>query len=112
MRAMVVLAVGLALPGVLPALAAAGWSAMVVFLAPVIGTLMAAVAAEIELGLGGSLVPDYLAVAATVNIAVIAWWVIARRRTRPRSAPAPWTLGAWAWSVLAVPVAPAVSPCR
>ena len=104
MRAIVVLAVGLALPGVLPALAAAGWSAMVVFLAPVIGTLMAAVAAELELGLGGSIVPDYLAVAAIVNIAVIAWWVTARRRTRPPSAPAPWTLGAWVWSVLAVPV--------
>ena len=104
MRAVVVLAAGLALPGVLPALATAGWSAMVVYLAPVIGTVMAAVAAEIELGLGGSLVPDYLAVAATVNIAVIAWWVTARRGARPRNAPAPRTRGAWAWSVLAVAV--------
>ena len=104
MRAVVVLAAGLALPGVLPALAAAGWSAMVVFLAPVIGTVMAAVAVEIELGLGGSLVPDYLAVAATVNIAVIAWWVTVRRGAGPRRAPAQRTLGAWAWSVLAVPV--------
>lgn len=104
MRALVVLAAGLALPGVLPALAAAGWSAVVVFLAPVIGTVMAAVAAEIELGLGGSLVPDYVAVAATVNIAVIAWWVIARRGAGPRNAQAPRTPGAWAWSVLAVAV--------
>ena len=104
MRALVVLAAGLALPGVLPALAAAGWSAVVVFLAPVIGTVMAAVAAEIELGLGGSLVPDYLAVATTVNIAVIAWWVIARRGARPRNGQAPKTLEAWAWSVLAVAV--------
>ena len=85
MRAVVVLVVGLALPGILPALAAAGRSAMVVYLAPVIGTVMAAVAAEIELGLGGSLVPDYLAVAATVNIAVIAWWVTARRGAGPRA---------------------------
>ena len=91
MRAVVVLAAGLALPGVLPALAAAGRSAMVVYLAPVIGTVMAAVAAEIELGLGGSLVPDYLAVAAVVNIAVIAWWVTARRGAGPRNAPAPRT---------------------
>ena len=104
MRAVVVLAAGLALPGVLPALAAAGWSAIVVYLAPLIGTVMAAVAAEIELGLGGSLVPDYLAVAATVNVAAIAWWVTARRGARPRNAPAPRILGAWAWSVLAVPV--------
>lgn len=98
MRALVVLAAGLALPGVLPALAAAGWSAVVVFLAPVIGAVMAAVAAEIELGLGGSLVPDYLAVAAAVNVAVIAWWVTARRAAPPRAR------GAGAWSALAVPI--------
>ena len=104
MRAVVVLAAGLALPGVLPALATAGWSAMVVYLAPVIGTVMAAVAAEIELGLGGSLVPDYLAVAAAVNIAVIAWWVTVRRGARLRSAQAPRTRGARAWSLLAVAV--------
>jgi hypothetical protein len=104
MRALVVLAVGLALPGVLPALAVAGWSALVVGLAPVIGTVMAAVATEIELGLGGSLVPDYLAVAAAVNVTVIAWWIAARRAARPRGAPPPRTRGAWAWSVLAVPV--------
>jgi hypothetical protein len=103
MRAVVVLVAGLALPGVLPALATAGWSAMVVYLAPVIGTVMAAVAAEIELGLGGSLVPDYLAVAATVNIAVIAWWVTVRRGARPRNAQ-PRTRSTWAWSVLAVVV--------
>ncbi|MGH3288230.1 MAG: hypothetical protein ACRDPD_26705 [Streptosporangiaceae bacterium] len=102
MRAVVVLAAGLALPGLLPALAAAGRSAMVVYLAPVIGTVTAAVAAEIELGLGGSLVPDYLAVAATVNIAVIAWWVTVRRGARPRNAQAPRARGAWAWSIVAV----------
>jgi hypothetical protein len=104
MRGLVVLAAGLALPGVLPALAAAGWSAVVVFLAPVIGTVMAAFAAEIEVGVGGSIVPDYLAVAVTVNIAVIAWWVITRRGAGPRSAQAPRTVGEWAWSVLAVAV--------
>jgi hypothetical protein len=102
MRGLVVLVAGLALPGVLPALAVAGWSAMVVYLAPVIGAVMAAVAVEVELGLGGSLVPDYLAVAGIVNIAVIAWWVTVRRGARPRNAQAPRTRGAWAWSVLAV----------
>ena len=103
MRAVVVLAAGLALPGVLPALAVAGWSALVVFLAPVIGTVMAAVAVEIELGLGGSLVPDYLAVAAVVNIAVIAWWAAARRR-------GPWAPGHGPSSLYLS--WPAVSPCR
>lgn len=99
MSALVVVVVGLALPGLLPALAVAGWSALVVFLAPVIGAVMAAVAAEIELGIGGSLVPDYTAVAVVVNVAVIAWWVKARR-----VASAPETWPGWAWSVLAVPV--------
>ena len=82
MKALVALAAGLALPGVLPALAV-GRSAIVVFLAPVIGALMAAVGAVIELGLGGSLVPDYLAVAVAVNVAVIAWWLAARHATGP-----------------------------
>lgn len=104
MRALVVLAAGLAMPGLLPALAVAGWSALAVGLAPVIGTVMAAVAAEIELGLGGSLVPDYLTVAAVVNVAVIAWWIAARRAAGPPGATPPRTWGAWAWSVLAVPV--------
>ena len=104
MRAIVVLAAGLALPGVPPALAAAGWSAMIVFLAPVTGAVMAAVAAEIELGLGGSLQPDYAGVAAAVNVAVIAWWAGTRRAAGRRSVPPPRTRGARAWSVLAVPV--------
>lgn len=103
MRAVVVLAVGLALPGLLPALAAAGRSAAVVFLAPVTGALMAAAAAEVELGVGGSLVPDYVAVAAAVNVAVIAWWV-ARRAAAPRVLSPPGTWAAFGWSALAVPV--------
>jgi len=102
MKAVVVLAVGLAVPGVLPALAAAGRSALVVFLAPVIGAVMAAVAVEIELGLGGSLLPDYAGVAVAVNVAVLAWWVAARRAAGRRRVPPPLTQGAWAWSVLAV----------
>ena len=112
MRALVVLAAGLALPGVLPALAAAGWSAVVVFLAPVIGTVMAAVAAEIELGVGGSLVPDYLAVAATVNIAVLAWWVIAQRGAGPRNAQAPRTRAPGHGPSSPSLSWPAVSPCH
>jgi hypothetical protein len=103
MRALVALAAGLALPGVLPALAV-GRSAIVVFLAPVIGALMAAVGAVIELGLGGSLVPDYLAVAVAVNVAVIAWWLAARHATGGRAVWPPRTPAAWAWSILAVPV--------
>jgi len=103
MKPFVVLAVGLALPGLLPALAVARRSALVVFLAPVIGALMAAVAAAIELGLGGSLPRDYAGVAAAVNVAVIVWWVVSRRAAS-RAVPQRGTWTALAWSVLAVPV--------
>jgi hypothetical protein len=91
MRALVVLAVGLGAAGVLPAVAVARRSAVVVFLAPLIGAGMAAVAATVELGVGGSLVADYVAVAAAVNLAVAGWWLAARRTARPAAA-------AWGWS--------------
>jgi hypothetical protein len=60
---------------------------------------MAAVAATIELGAGGSLVADYVAVAAVVNLAVAGWWLAARRAARPGAVPG------WGWqagSVLVV----------
>jgi hypothetical protein len=103
MKPFFVLAVGLALPGLLPALAVVRRSALVVFLAPVIGALMAAVAAAIELGLGESLLRDYVAVAVAVNVAVIVWWVLSRRAAS-RAAPQRGTWTALAWSVVAVPV--------
>jgi hypothetical protein len=94
MRALVVLTLGLGAPGVVPAVAAARRSAVVVFLAPLIGAGMAAVAATIELGVGGSLVADYAAVAVTANLAVIGWWLAARRGARPSAVPA------WQWSII------------
>jgi len=98
MRALFVLVVGLGAPGLLPALAVARRSPVVVFLAPLIGALMAAVAAVIELGLGGSLPADYAAVAVTANLAVIAWW-LAAGRSRPQ-----WAGPAREWSVVTVVV--------
>jgi hypothetical protein len=47
---------------------------------------MAAVAAELELGVGGSLPACYVVVAVAVNVAVIAWW-LAAGRFRPRTGP-------------------------
>jgi hypothetical protein len=85
MSALVVLAVGLGLPGLLPAVAAAGRSPVVVFLAPLIGAGMAAVAAVIELGVASSLPADYAVLAVVVNLAVLAWWRAAGR-------------GAWRWA--------------
>jgi hypothetical protein len=98
MRALFVLVVGLGAPGVLPALAVARRSPVVVFLAPLIGAVLAAAAAVIELGLGGSLPVDYAVVAVTANLAVIAWWLAAPRSRRP------WPGPSWGWSAVTVVV--------
>jgi hypothetical protein len=83
MKPLIVVIVGLGIPGFLPALAAARRSPAIVFLAPVAGALMAAVGAQIELGIGGSLVTGYVLVAVVVNLAVIVWW-LTMGRSRPR----------------------------
>jgi hypothetical protein len=95
MRPLFVLVVGLGAPGILPALAVARRSPVVVFLAPLIGAVLAAVAAEIELGVGGSLVTDYVVVAVAANLAVIAWWLAAGRSRQPWAGPP------WGWSIVA-----------
>jgi hypothetical protein len=104
MNSLVVLAVGLGLAGLVPALAVAGQSLVVLFLAPLIGAGMAAVGATIELGVGGSLGADYAVVAVIVNLAVIAWWLRTRRGARPRAVPAQVSPRTWGWSVLTVVV--------
>jgi len=91
MSALITLIVALGVPGILPALAVARRSPVVVFLAPLAGALMAAVAATIELGIAGSLVVDYVIVAVLVNAAVIAWWL---RSGRSVPFPAQWR---WGW---------------
>jgi hypothetical protein len=95
-KALFVLVVGLGLPGMLPALAVARRSPAAVFLAPLTGAGMAAVAAVIELGVGGSLPADYTVVAVIVNLAVIGWWLAAgRSRWRLDGLP-------WGWSIATV----------
>jgi hypothetical protein len=98
-NALLVLVVGLGVPGILPALAVARRTPAAVFLAPLTGAGMAAVAAVIELGVGGSLAVNYTVVAVIVNLAVIAWW-LAFGRSRWR-----WTGLPWGWSVATVAVA-------
>ncbi|HVC69528.1 MAG TPA: hypothetical protein VNC61_04610 [Acidimicrobiales bacterium] len=88
-RALVVLIVGLALPGALPALAVVRRSPVIIFLAPFIGATMAAVAAELELGTNGSLVMWYVIIAVATNMAVAAWWLVTRS-SLGRDDP-PWT---------------------
>lgn len=97
MNALVVLAVGLALPGFLPALAVARRSLVLVFLAPIVGAGMAAMAAAIELGVGGSLVVNYAVVAVVVNLAVLGWWLAGRRHVLPRAGRTP-AGASWRWS--------------
>lgn len=121
MKALEVLIVGLAVPGLLPAIAVARRSPAVIFLAPVIGALMAAVAAEFELGIGGSLLTCYVLVAIAVNAAVAGWllatWWFGPRtglaRAQVRLADQPGEVrkrqrSSWAWSLLTVLVVLAV----
>jgi hypothetical protein len=96
MKALFVLVVGLGAPGILPSLAVARRSPVLVFLAPLAGAGMVAVAATIELGVGGSLVTDYVVVALAANVAVAAWWLAAGRSRQPWAGP--W-LG---WSIVTV----------
>ena len=94
MKALFVLVVGLGAPGILPSLAVARRSPVLVFLAPLAGAGMVAVAAEIELGVGGSLVADYVVVAVAANLAVTAWWLAAGRSRQPWAGPS------WGWSIV------------
>ncbi|HXY44461.1 MAG TPA: hypothetical protein VEH29_09760 [Acidimicrobiales bacterium] len=97
-QALFALIVMLGLPGVLPAFAAVRRSAAVVFLAPLVGAAMAAVAVELELGVGGSMLTWYVVLSVLVNAAVIAWWAAVRSSRRREAAPA------WTWPVATVVV--------
>ncbi len=93
MSTLLVLVVVLGGPGLLPALAVARRSPVLIFLAPLIGAGMAATAAGFELGLGGSLLRWYAVVAVIVNVGTVAWWVIAGRFRRWPSPPWGWSIG-------------------
>jgi hypothetical protein len=100
MRPLEVLILGLAVPGLLPALAVARRSPAVIFLAPIIGAVMAALAAEIEVGVGGSLLGCYVLVAVAVNVAVIASLLAARQVWRRPLVPQEFFSAGW--SILTV----------
>src|SRR5580700_2684400 len=103
MKALLMLAIGLGAAGIVPAVALARRSPVVGFLAPLIGAGMAAVAAGIELGAGGSVAADYMAVVVTVNLVAIGWWLAALRTAQPpvistRAPRAPRV--SWVWASL------------
>jgi hypothetical protein len=120
MTAFLTVLLGLGVPGLLPALAVARRSPVVILLAPVIGAVFAALAAELELGIAGSLVAWYVLIAVVVNLAVIGWWLVARRSgsvlvlarsepaltaaRQPDQAPPRSRFPAWGWYVITVAV--------
>jgi hypothetical protein len=106
MNALVVLIAGLGLPGLLPAVTLARRSPVVIFLAPLIGAAMAAVATELELATAGSLVLWYAVVAIATNAGLVGWWVARGRRPGAGSHPSPgWMLPAVAGvGALIIPV--------
>jgi len=97
MTELLVVIVGLGAPGFLLALAVAGASPVLVFLAPLLGAGLAAVAAVFELGVGGSLLAWYVVVAVIANVAVVALWLVRVRFPTPADPP-------WEWSVLTLAV--------
>jgi hypothetical protein len=107
MTELLVVIAGLGAPGFLLALAVAGASPVLIFLAPLIGAGMAAVAAVLELGVGGSLFAWYVVVAVIANVAVIALWLRHLRFPAPADPP-------WGWSIvtLAVVLGALIIPLR
>jgi hypothetical protein len=97
MTELLVVIVGLGAPGFLLALAVAGASPVLVFLAPVIGAGLAAVAAVLELGVGGSLFTWYAVVAVIANVAVVVLWLARVRFPAPADPP-------WGWSIVTLAV--------
>jgi hypothetical protein len=102
--ALVVVVLVLGGPGLVPALAIARRSPVLIFLAPLTGAAMAAIAAELELAVGGSLTGCYALVAAFVNLAVIGWWLAAGRSGSP-ARPAESGAGGAGWGRYLVTVA-------
>jgi hypothetical protein len=110
MNAVVVVAVVLGVPGLLPAVAVARRWVVVVFLAPLIGAGMAGVAAAVELGAGGSVAADYAVVAVLVNLTVLVnlavpgWWLAARPGRLAARPGRGASRGARGWPVLTLAV--------
>ena len=70
----------LALPALLPTVAVVGVRPIALFLVPLAGSVLAAVAAEFELAVGGSILPWFVALAALANVVGV-WrlWRVASR---------------------------------
>jgi hypothetical protein len=94
MNAALTFVFGLCLVGCLPAVAAVGLSPPTFFVAPLIGAASAAVAVELELGVGGTMIAWFVVVAVMVNVLSLA--ILLRRGSLPR-----WEGGGWSLFLLA-----------
>jgi len=95
MNAAVTFLIGLTLIGVLPAIAMAGVTPVFVFLSPLIGAVAAEVAVELEIAVGGTLVPWFIVIAVLLNIAALA--ILLRRKSFPS-----WNIRGWSLAVMIV----------
>ncbi len=95
MNAAVTFLIGLTLIGVLPAIAVAGVTPVSVFLSPLIGAVAAGVAVELEIGVGGTLVPWVIALAVLMNVGALA--ILFHRGSFPS-----WNIRGWSLAVLIV----------
>lgn len=101
----------LCLPGVIPAVALSGMEPATLFLIPLAGAVMAALAAILEFGVTGSLVGWFIPIAIVANLAS-AVYLVRRRPRRRASGPSPlWqpvglavVLAGVSWPLLALQV--------
>ena len=84
--------------GILPAVALTGVRMRLIFLSPLIGATVAAAAAWLVFVVGATILPWFVALAATANAAAALGLLVNRRRGahRPRPAPAE----PWLWRIL------------
>lgn len=102
MNAAITFVLGLCLAGCVPAVAAIGLSPPTFFLAPLIGAVSAAVAVELEVGIGGTIVPWFVVVAVVVNVLSVG--ILLRRRSLPTWEGGGWSLLLFAGVLVALAV--------
>jgi hypothetical protein len=110
-------------PAVLPSLALLGVRTTTVFIAPLVGAVFAAMAAELEAAVGSTLITWYVILAVLANLAALAWlghrFVASRRAQRGQLAaldgqrPRRWAWpSGWSWATVAVMALAAAWPLQ